>query len=567
MPDLGSDMGNTSVTAASRMISAAVSLIQKIFEMWERRTRADYKLSKAKLKEQEAEVKRKAFAEKIEGKAGYVRHRELQKAGVPLTATSVNCTKEEFRQIASACKRNGIIITAQDDVRKRELGGKKQFVVMCRQSDLPRFAELVDALNDAKRIENLKAEKDTLLALGDAMTEEDRLVVKGIDEEILAIREGNSELLNARQRKGAIDRAITGKTYNSVSFDDAVDRWTGGHIDKDTTCYIVDARDPDRYVIAHARQDNYQGEDYIKTTYEVYNGDTQVFATNDGRFEGRTPGFWQEQKQLMQENGGIGDTVIKFYDKAEMEAYRKEFKAQEVEELDILHPGEKGRDYEQIQQSLESKMAECGAAYKDGIAVSAETGEPLKIVDSMSAMEQANVAEATVCAEQITNYKEMSRLEEEISVAKANILTTTEETPEHAKAVVNLENLNTQYEKAVKKELALIEKRKDVNFVQSEQTMDEGGQSREAAKDKNSRSAEAKKEFQKKTSKKVSAKVKEKRKEKQKEPAEKIKEKVKSKADASRIGGGGLVPKGVKAGAKVVKAVLVEPHKSKVQER
>lgn len=478
--DLGSDMGNAGVSfmanLAQKVIDTVLGLLKKLFELWEKRTSVEYKLNKEKLKEQQEKNATEKAYKKVAGKAGFIRHKELQKAGVPLTATGVKCDEKDLARLSEACKRNGIIITAQDDVRSRELGGKRMFVIECRQSDLSRFADLVDSLNDAARIANLEAEKQAVLSLGDAMTEEDKLYIEQLDQEILAIREGRSEMLNAEQAKGAIEQAVDGKTYSGVTLSEALDRWTGGEIDKDTTCYVVDAKDPDKYIVVTATQAHFDGKDYIKSTYDVYNGDKQVFSTNDGRFEGRTVDYWTKQKEAIRTEGGIGDTVIKFYSREEMEAYRETYLEQNAEELADMEQSTETKDYSEIKEQLTEKMKECGAVYEDGKAIDAETGEPMQLTEGMSMTEQANVAEATVCAKQIENYSKMEQLQTDIVLAKAEVLQETEGTPEHARAVVKLETLENKFKAAEQTEAALIDERKGVNFVQSEQLCREGNE-------------------------------------------------------------------------------------------
>lgn len=472
--DLGSDLGNAGVSfmanAFQKLLEAVLGLFKKVMEIFEKRTSAEYRLTKEKLKEEkEKNVSIKA-SKKIAGKVGFVKHKELENAGVPLTVTGVRCNQEDLTRISEACKRNGIVISALDDVRSRELGGKRMFTIEVRQSDLARFGELIDTLNDATRIANLEEQKQAVLSMGEAMTEEDKLYIEQLDKEILAIREGRSEKLNVEQEKGVIEQAVDGKTYSGVTLSEALDRWTGGEIDKDTTCYVVDAKDPDKYIVVTATQDNFDGKNYIKSTYDVYNGDKQVFSTNDGRFEGRTADYWASQKEAIKAEGGIGDTVIKFYSREEMEAYRETYLEQNAEELSDMEKSAEQKNYSEIKEQLTEKMKDCGAVYKDGKAMDAATGEPMKITDDMSVTEQARTAEAVICAKQIANYSKMEQLQTDIMLGKAEVLQATEGTPEYALAVAKLESLETQYKTAEQTEAALIDERKGVNFVQSKES-------------------------------------------------------------------------------------------------
>lgn len=472
--DMSSDMGNVAANMFMKTAEAAVNtlkeLVAKLFEVWEKRTSAEYKLSKAKLKEQNLGLREQRAVQRINGKVGFVRHKELQRAGVPLSVTGIRCTEEELKNLSAACKRNGIVITAQDDIRSRELGGSRLFVVECRQSDLQRLLDLVDSMNDAKRIEFLRAEKEAVLSLGEAMTEEDRLYVEQIDREIAAIRNGDCARLNEQQAKGEIEKAVNdGKNYSGVNLSEALDRWTGGEIDRETTCYVVDAKDPDKYIEVNARNEVFNGEQYIKSTYDVYNGEKKVFSTHDGRFDERPKDYWYNQKEAIKAEGGIGDTVIKFYDRAEMEAYREYYRSQNSREIVGLEKEAALGNYEAVKAELFAKMDECGAAYKDGVAVNKETGEPLRVTEDMGLEKQAAVAEAAVCAEQIAVYSKMEQLQIDMAAAKADVLLTTPGSPDHAKAAAKIESLEKQLHSAEETSRSLMERRKGVNFVQAEQ--------------------------------------------------------------------------------------------------
>ena len=475
MPDLGTDMGNSGVSfianVSGKVLEALLALINKIYELWRERTSPEFKLQREKLADALQKGEARKLAAKIEGSAGYVNHRDLVKAKVPLVCTEIRCSKEEFKNLAAACKRNGIVISALEDVRSRELGAKQSFIVECRESDLQRFADLCDAMNDARRIQAINQEILRVQAKGEGMTDEDQLYVSGLMQEAQKIREARSQGLNIQQAKGAIERAVKGKSYHGIPLDEAIDRWTGGEIDKDTPCWVVDAKDPDKYILATARQAEYRGEPYIKTTYEVYNGKQKVFETDDRRFDGRDRSYWPEQKRAIREKGGLGDTVIKFYSKDEMERYRSHFQQQNKEELGDLMPGVEGRDYQAIRDQLMQKIQECGAKLTpEGKVVDAITGDPLDVSDGMSDGKQAAVAEALVCAKQIDNYKTLEQLETELSVARAQVLVA-RDGQDKAEAVTQLQRLESRYGEAKEQEAELIDARKDVNFVQAEQAV------------------------------------------------------------------------------------------------
>lgn len=497
MSDFGTDVGNNGLSLMGKLIEALLKLIGKIYDTIQERTSADYKLKKAEYGEMKSKAAKRKFVEKIEGKTGFVNHKDLEKAGVPLTAVGVTLDERGMKELSDRCKREGIVITGIEDIRERELKGNKSFILECKQSDLTKLAKLIDLMNDEKKIDKLneeisklearndelKQEAASIREKGDELSQEDKsrlieigneieennLVTGELLNQITDVRYEHSQELNQEQAQGVCEKAVNGQTYRGVTFDEAVNRWTGGSIDKDTTCYVVDAKDPDKYIVCNARNDTFRGNDYIKTTYEVYNGSQQLYATNDKRFDGRPKDYWTREKAAMKDAGGFGDLVIKFYSIKELEAYRENYKTQNTSELDKLEVGKEDRDYETIIKTLEAKIDECGGAYKDGIVINKETGKALILTEDMSYTEKANIAEASVIGKQIANYKEIAQLESDVAIARTNVITTNEGTPEHAAAQDEFSKVESKYKAALETEASLIDERKSVNAVQAEQ--------------------------------------------------------------------------------------------------
>lgn len=496
MSDFGTELGNSGMNVMGKLVDALLKLIEKIYETFKEKTSVDYKLKKAEYREMKDKAAKRKFIEKIEGKTGYVKHKDLVKAGVPLTVCGISVDDKGFKELAERCKREGIVITGVEDIRQRDLTGKKFFYVECRQSDAERLKDLLDLMNDEQRIKNVQEdiekieveneelkgelavlkekeeptqeELDRIKEIEDKI-ESNNLVIDGLNKRIEDIRYGHSEELNQEQAQGVVEQAVNGETLRGVTFDEAVDRWTGGSIDKDTTCYVVDAKDPNRYIICTARNDTFRNQEYIKTTYEVYNGSKQVYATNDRRFEGRPKDYWFREKAAMRDKGGFGDLVIKFYSVKELEAYRQNYKAQNATELDGLDVGKEGRDYDAIIKTLEAKIDECGGVYKDGVVFNKESGKTITLTESMSDVDKANAAEAVVVGKQIDNYKEIKQLESEVAIARTNVLVASEGTEEHTVAKAEFEKVESKYKAALNTESQLIEERKSINAVQAEQ--------------------------------------------------------------------------------------------------
>ena len=509
MSDFGSELGNSGLNVMGKLLDALMKLIAKIYDTWRERTSADYKLKKAELGEMQSKAAKRKFVEKIEGKTGFVAHKDLIRAGVPITQVGITLDDKGFKELAARCKREGIVISGVEDIRATKLSGNKNMIVECKQSDLKRLASLIDLMNDEKKIakvqdELLKVDNQTkelqgeldnlklieepseeqLARMSEIETEiqENNGVVEALKQEISNIRTSYKEQLNQEQVDGIIEQAVTGKTYSGIDFNEAVDRWTGGEIDKDTTCYVVDAKDPEKYIVCHASNDTFRDENYIKTIYEVYHGDKQVYATNDGRFEGRGKLYWKNEKEAMQNANGMGNTVIKFYSLSEMQQFKTFFEQQKKAEIDILDAGKSGRDYDAIISSLTAKIEECGGKIQDGIIVDKETEKPLVLAEDMNDNARAAVAEATIAGKQIKNYKEIKGLEEQLAIARANIVTASPE--EKAVAQAKFDSVEARYNSALEVEKSLIEERNGINAVQAREEVKESEKAERSAIDR-----------------------------------------------------------------------------------
>lgn len=496
MSDFGSEVGNAGLSMMGKVMEALMKLLDKIFETVKERTSAEYRLKKAELKDVKEKTAFKKFAAEVEGRAGLVNYDDLKKAKVPLTAVGITLEREEMQELAARCKREGIIITGVEDIRQREMAGAQFFAIECRTSDLERLGSLLHLMNDEKRIiafreeeiaplesrnKALRAEIAELRAKPHLTQEDlDKIkeleteievndgVIKNLNKKIQEFREDRSRELNNEQAIGVVEKVVNGETERGVTFDDAINRWTGGRIDKDATCYVVDAKDPDRYIICTSKNDIFHNKDYVKTTYEVYNGDNRVYTTHDGRFDGRPDGYWKNEKAAMRDKGGISDQVIKFNSKEEMEAYRENYKAQNAAELGGLDVGKEGRDYGEIINTLEGQLDKCGATYKDGVAVDQETGDPLVLTEGMSEAERARVAEAVIIGRQIKNYHELAELGTAVNVARVDVMTNTEGSPEYIAAQAELNAVQDKCKAALELEASQIDDRKSINAVQAE---------------------------------------------------------------------------------------------------
>jgi hypothetical protein len=384
-------------------------------------------------------------------------------------------TGAELQAFSAQCKREGILFSAAGGGGEALLDKKKEYAVVCRKDDAERMAKLVDRLNDEKLIENLErranAIKGKAAEAGSALTERDAAELVSITREIDGIRRGHCHDLNDEQARAVTERAIgepNEKQTAAVSFDAALDRKTGGYLDKDTETYIADAANPDNHIKCHGQAAEYNGKPYIKTDYEAYNKGAKVYATHDGRFDNRPRNYWQTEKSKLKNIGGVGDTVLKFNSYEEYKRYAENFQAQKRAELDVLHAGAANRDYASIRAELEKQLSQRGGVLENGVVMAKNADKPLLLADGMTGAERANIAEAHVIGRQIACYERLESLSAELAIANARVLTADTGTAEHDEAAKAAETLRNSYDTRIMAENSLLESRKLVNSVQAD---------------------------------------------------------------------------------------------------
>jgi hypothetical protein len=389
MSDFGTEVGSSALNAGSNVITKLLSAIMSFFEhaikIWERHP--ERKLTKEQLKTIEGENAKKAFIEKIEGKTGYIKFKDMEKAGINCTAIGITMTSEEMKDFSARCKREGIKFTAtidRDDLNKNS----KIYNVLCPVADLERMKRLVDRLNDDKLIAGIDKRIEEIESKGE-LSERDKIGIEALKKQREEIKRGYCEMLNDEQAAGICEKIVNGETTRGVTFDEALDRYTGGELDKSQFAIVCDAKDPTKYIKLHGENDTFHDKTYIKTDYEVYNGSEMVYKTDDGRFEGRPKDYWSNEKAQMKEIGGFGDTVLKVYSMEEYERWAQNARTQNVVELTgFEYKGDEGRDYASFCDKLEAKLAEDGAIYKDGVVLDKETGQAFILTDGMDSIKR-----------------------------------------------------------------------------------------------------------------------------------------------------------------------------------
>jgi len=408
---------------------------------------------------------------KLEGKSGYVKYKQLEKAGIKCTALGITMSKDDMERFSDYCKREKILFTATINVDDKDKK-TKVYNILCPESEKENILNIVKRMNDEKMVEAIDKKIEEIKSKG-VLTKYDKFAIDKLMKEREKILRNYCELLNEKQA-AKIFKEVFKEDYEKykdkeVSFDRALDRYTGGILDRNQVTIICDAQDPSKYIKCFGYNDTFNGKTYVKTEYEVYNGDKVVYKTHDGRFEGRPAGYWENEKKAIKEFGGFSESVLKFYSVKEYEKWAQKVMEQNKDELDHLkYDGSADRNYDEICSKLEEDLNKNGALYKDGRAVDSKTEEPLKVNSDMTKEEKIIIAESLLIAEQINTYKALKDIETELAIANASVITSREGTQEHAEALAHYNEICKRYDEARAKEYDLIEMRKQINSIRGE---------------------------------------------------------------------------------------------------
>ena len=430
-----------------------------------------------------------------------------------MVPVGVHLSEKDMRALGERCKRCDVLISGAEDIREQGRTAPKTYEILCRKDDLARFTKLFEEITNERRcslikeeIEKYQAENvsletkiEEIKSKGDLSAEDitdvaelqerikvnNNVIARAYDE-ISSFREKGSQELNTEQVRSVCEHAVNGNTSHGIPFDEAMNRFTGQTLDRDTTYYVVDMKDPARFIECNSMTDTFKGKEYTKTTYDAFVGSEKVCSRDDGRFEGRPSNYWSDVKQELKEAGGFGDRVLKFNSSKDFEDYRVSVQAQNTrDDLSIFEGSSQNKDYAALITKLEGQIEACGAKYvagkevgdensgaaakAAGTVVDKETGAPLSLPDNVHAAEYTNAAEAIICAKQIDVYQEMSALELQMSYASVKMNTETQGTPAFFAAEKEYAVVSEKWEAAKGTEKALLEERKAVNSAQSVQ--------------------------------------------------------------------------------------------------
>lgn len=467
MNDLGSELGKKALDGngeiLTKLIDAIMKLVDKAYNVWQIAPERDLK---QQLKDS---TKKKNVLKSFNGKINFVRYSAMKKEQGPLSIMGIYMNKKEMKGFIELLKREGIVITSLVDKENFKKNNRCYYEILCQNKDSQSVINIINRLNDEKKIESINNKIEKIMTKGEeSLSEQDKIDVEALNKEKQTIQEKYCTSLNEQQLKAITDEAFNKNDLKKINFNEVMNRNTGRGLDKGLNSIIVDAKNPERYIICSGYNDMYKGKTYIKTNYEVFKNGKKVLTTNDGRFENRPIGYWENQKKLMQDSGGLSDTLFKFYSVSEYKTWAKEVRNKNEIELSEFEKNKDDKDYGKLIKSLEKQLAERGDSLKDGILIDKKSQNAIVLEKEISPEKQIEKAKTIIIGKQVETYKEISRLESELGIARSNVIITEKGTVEREIAEKTFEEVNSKYMKEIEKEKSLIEKRKVINAVEAD---------------------------------------------------------------------------------------------------
>lgn len=475
MSDLGSDAGSTSLNLTAKTLEALLRLFEKIFEAWQRAPeRAEHKL---KLKQAKTEEEKVKAIKRLDGKTGFIKHKILSNTGQPLTVCGIHLTKEEIKQFNSICSREGILFSTISNLQLKKEGEKAFVGIECRTSDLEKLRAAVDRFNDEKRQEFIDNKIKSIMGKGE-LSEQDYADLRLLTGQKELMHKDYCNRLNAEIQDNVIQNAYDESKLKPMDISEALNRHTGRYIDKDQHSIIADAINPNKIIKCHGYDDKdpQTGENYIKTDYEVYNGNKCLLRTTDGRFSGKPINYWGNQKKEIEEAADFSGTYYKFYSENEYKLWYEYVNKQNIEELSEMDKPAESKDFSRCIDIGMEKLKENGVELKENILYDKESNQPLQVIindKSLDRNKRSIVAESIIVGKQIENYKEIQELRNRLDLSKAEMIIAKPESKEYAEAKVKTENLENRLLKAYELDNNLVNERKDINAVQSMQQVEQ----------------------------------------------------------------------------------------------
>ena len=465
----------------TKLAQALSSLVKTIVDAVVESNSPENKMAKARLAEMQDAQQKREYVKKLDGMAGYVNSKTLEKSGDALTNRSTVMKESEFWEFSALCKRNGIVMSGVQDIRAKELTGDISYHLMFRASDAEQVKYAMDLYNAERRIADIDKDLYAYTEKGmDNLSNNERVSYENLLTEKEDIKRGFRYELNDKQAEAVLGRAagIEMEAEQGLTFSQALNRNTGRQLNKDVTIIVADTVDPTKHIKCHGEMAEYDGKEYIKTNYEVCHGDKVLLNTHDGRFDGRPPDYWETTKIQMQDVGGFEGQLLRFKSQEAYDQYLVAVSERNENTLGFVNLGAENRDYGELANRFKQQLEEDGAYYDNGVVFDSDTRKPVEVNISDGATE-SNLRNAELLAKgnQIKNYENLDSLKTDYLIARATLLRTTENTPERAAAQKEYDVSSNAYQDGLKKEATIHNGMAELNSVNEEMKLRDSDES------------------------------------------------------------------------------------------
>jgi hypothetical protein len=188
----------------------------------------------------------------------------------------------------------------------------------------------------------------------------------------------------------------------------------------------------------------------------------------DKRFDGRPQYYWPNLRGNMMQAGNFSNDVVIFDNKNDFLRYQQLYKEQQKREIEPLQVDSEQRNYADICNKLLTQLDENNVMIgKDGTLLDKETHEALSIDEAATSDKKAIVAESNVILKQYKNYREMGKLEAQISMDRQEIVGLNSESGNYLSLCYQIDENKSLLNKKKKLEQSLIQERSQINGAQA----------------------------------------------------------------------------------------------------
>lgn len=451
-----------------------------------------------------------------EGVEGFIDARKLEASGLPLKETAITgpFAKVNEKDLYEACKRLGIVVAIKKNKSGKYIDGElSTLYVMCKLEHTEKLYEALSVMQDKQRMRDLILKKEEYELKGfeefmkgkkaeygsedwgsvvekykeeflnndmglKNLSDEERVEYFAINAEISALERGARYERNDEHIKSIIAGITTCDVEAESSFSAALSRDTSKVVGKGSFI-VADAVNPERHIICNYNKATFRGEDYTKTTFDVYDGGQKVFSTHDGRFKGRAPditdekanivgGYWHDTKMEIKEKGQFSDTVLKFRTKEDYQDFLSAYETRKTACMTTDELKSQNSSYKEKYEYLNKKLSENGyaAARKNGEPVMVNTlNEKVVELKYENALSREGKEQLTnfVIAKQAVNYKTLSDAQTNLRIAQYELEALEPGSDAYNDAAARIKEHGEAYREAKLVETKLLEERSSLN--------------------------------------------------------------------------------------------------------